>query len=112
MGRRERDRGLTPPTIFLVGRGVSLLTQTYDITNTHTLTRATHAPTRATHAPSRATSALIRATYTPIHATYAPMRATYAPTTYVPDATHQYSTRPTYGHDWPGSHIYAACLMW
>jgi hypothetical protein len=45
------------------------------------------------------------------HTRYALMRATYAPTTYVPDATHQHSTRPTYGHDWPGPHVHAACLM-
>jgi hypothetical protein len=97
---------------------VSLVTQTYDITNTHTLTRdthaptrATHAPSRATHAPSRATHAPSRATYAPTRATHAPSRATYAPTTYAPDATHQHSTRSTYGHDWPGSHIHAACLM-
>jgi hypothetical protein len=71
----------------------SLLTQTHDITYTHTLTHATHAPTCTAHVLTRAT--------------YAPMRATYAPTTYVPDTTHRHLTCHTYGHDWPGTHVHA-----
>jgi hypothetical protein len=85
MGQRS-----DPLTIFLVGRGVSLPTQTHDITYTHVLTHATH---------------------TPMRATYLPMRTTYAPTTYVPDTTHRHLTCHTYGHDWPGTHVHAACLM-
>jgi hypothetical protein len=85
-GKTRTGQRSDPREFFLVGRGVSLPTQTHNITYTHALTRATHAPTHATHALT--------------HATYAPMRATYAPTTYVPGAT-----------DWPGPHVHAACLM-
>jgi hypothetical protein len=46
-GKMRTGQRSDPPTIFLVGRGVSLPTQTHDITYTHALTRATHAPTRA-----------------------------------------------------------------